>query len=252
VLLYVKRWLEAPLQLPDGTISERTMGTPQGSAISPLLANLFMHYAFDAWMARAYPAVTFERYCDDAVVHCRSKAQAEFIRDKIAARLAECGLELHPVKTRIVYCKDSGRSGSFEHEQFTFLGYTFRPRLAKSRAGHFFVSFSPAVSRDALVRIRQEIRGWRIHRRSDMTFAGVIAFVNTRVAGWAAYYGRFYKSALYAAFRGLNVYLMRWAMRKYKSLKHSRRKAWAWLESVEQRAPALFAHWRFGVTASSQ
>ena len=149
VLLYVKRWLEAPLQLPDGTISERTMGTPQGSAISPLLANLFMHYAFDAWMARTYPAVTFERYCDDAVVHCRSKAQAEFIRDRIAARLAECGLELHPVKTRIVYCKDSGRSGSFEHEQFTFLGYTFRPRLAKSRAGKFFVSFSPAVSRDA-------------------------------------------------------------------------------------------------------
>jgi len=209
VLLYVKRWLEAPLQLPDGTISERTMGTPQGSVVSPLLANLFMHYAFDAWMARTYPAITFERYCDDAVVHCRSKAQAEFIRDRIAAR------------------------------------------LAKSRAGHFFVSFSPAVSREALTRIRHEIRGWRIHRRSDMTFAEIIAFVNTRVAGWAAYYGRFYKSALYAAFRGLNVYLMRWAMRKYKSLKHSRKKAWAWLESVEARAPGLFAHWRFGVTVSS-
>jgi RNA-directed DNA polymerase len=251
VLLYVKRWLEAPLQMPDGTISERTMGTPQGSAISPLLANLFMHYAFDAWMDRTYPSVTFERYCDDAVVHCRSKAQAEFIRDKIAARLAECGLELHPVKTRIVYCKDSGRPGSFEHEQFTFLGYTFRPRLAKSRAGHFFVSFSPAVSRDALVRIRHEIRSWRIHRRSDMTFAEIIAFVNTRVAGWTAYYGRFYKSALYAAFRGLNVYLMRWAMRKYKSLTHSPKKAWAWLESVEERAPGMFAHWRFGVTVSS-
>ena len=251
VLLYVKRWLEAPLRLPDGTISERTMGTPQGSAISPLLANLFMHYAFDAWMARTYPAVTFERYCDDAVVHCRSKAQAEFIRDRIAARLAECGLELHPVKTRLVYCKDSGRSGSFEHEQFTFLGYTFRPRLAKSRAGHFFVSFSPAVSREALTRIRHEIRSWRIHRRSDMTFAEIIAFVNTRVAGWAAYYGRFYKSVLYAAFRGLNVYLMRWAMRKYKSLKHSRKKAWAWLERVEQRAPGMFAHWRLGVTVSS-
>ena len=150
-----------------------------------------------------------------------------------------------------MYCKDSGRPGSFEHEQFTFLGYTFRPRLAKSRAGHFFVSFSPAVSREALIRIRHEIRGWRIHRRSDMTFAEIIAFVNTRVAGWAAYYGRFYKSALYAAFRGLNVYLMRWAMRKYKSLKRSRKKAWAWLESVEARAPGLFAHWRFGVTVSS-
>ncbi len=203
-------------------------------------------------MARTYPAVTFERYCDDVVVHCRSKAQAEFIRDKIAARLAECGLELHPVKTRLVYCKDSSRSGSFEQEQFTFLGYTFRPRLAKSRAGHFFVSFSPAVSREALTRIRHAIRGWRIHRRSDMTFAEIVAHINTYVAGWAAYYGRFYKSALYAAFRGLNVYLIRWAMRKYKSLKHSRKKAWAWLKGVEQRAPAMFAHWRLGVTVSSQ
>src|ERR1017187_5169633 len=130
-----------------------------------------MHYAFDAWMARAHPAVTFERYCDDVVVHCRSKAQALAVWNAIASRLAECGLELRPVKTRLVYCKDSGRSGSFEHEQFTFLGYTFRPRLAKSRTGRFFVSFSPAVGRDALVRIRRTIRGWRIHRRSDMTFA---------------------------------------------------------------------------------
>ena len=166
--------------------------------------------------------------------------------------MREFGLTLHPAKTRLVYCKDSSRSGSFEHEQFTFLGYTFRPRLAKSRAGHFFVSFSPAVSRDALTRIRRTIRGWRIHRRSDMTFAEIVAHINTYVAGWIAYYGRFYKSALYAALRGLNVYLMRWAMRKYKSLKHSRRKAWAWLERMEQRAPGMFAHWRFGVTVSSQ
>jgi RNA-directed DNA polymerase len=252
VLLYVRRWLEAPLQQPDGTVTERTMGTPQGSALSPLLANLFMHYAFDAWMARTHPAVTFERYCDDVVVHCRSKAQAQAVRDSIASRLAECGLELHPVKTRLVYCKDSSRSGSFEHEQFTFLGYTFRPRLAKSRAGHFFVSFSPAVSRDALVRIRRTIRAWRIHRRSGMTFAEIVAHINTYVTGWIAYYGHFYKSVLYAAFRGLNVYLMRWAMRKYKSLKHSRKKAWAWLKHVEQRAPGMFAHWRLGVTVSSQ
>jgi RNA-directed DNA polymerase len=198
-------------------------------------------------MARTYPAISFERYCDDVVVHCRSKAQAELVRDKIAARLAECGLELHPVKTRLVYCKDSNRPGSHEHEQFTFLGYTFRPRLAKSRAGQFFVSFSPAVSRDALIRIRRTIRAWRLHRRSDMTFSEMITFINQHASGWVAYYGRFHKSALYAAFHGLNAFLVRWAMRKYKKLKHRKKQAWAWLKGIAERYPRLFAHWRFGV-----
>jgi RNA-directed DNA polymerase len=248
VLLYVQRWLEAPLAQADGTLTRRDQGSPQGSAISPLLANLFMHYAFDAWMSRTYPSVTFERYCDDVVVHCRSKAQAEFIRDKIAARMEECGLRLHPEKTRVVYCKDAKRSGSSEHEQFTFLGYTFRPRLAKSaKHGDFFVSFAPAISRDNLTRIRHEIRGWRLHRRSDMTFAEIIAHINRHVAGWIAYYGRFYKSALYAAFRGLNVFLVRWAMRKYKSLKRRPKKAWAWLKDLALRRSAMLAHWKLGV-----
>ena len=248
VLLYVRRWLAAQLQHPDGTLSRRDRGSPQGSAISPLLANLFMHYAFDAWMARRYPGVTFERYCDDVVVHCGSKAQAEVIRAGIAARLDDCGLELHPDKTRIVYCKDSNRNASAEFEQFTFLGYTFRPRLAKSaKNGGFFVSFAPAVSRDALTRIRATIRGWRIHRRSDLTFKEIVDHINRHVAGWIAYYGRFYKSALYAAFRGLNAYLMRWARRKFKSLKHSRKRAWSWLNAMWQRYPGMFAHWRLGV-----
>lgn len=222
VLLYVRRWLTAPLQLPDGSLTVRDRGSPQGSAISPLLANLFMHYGFDAWMVRTYPAISFERYCDDVVVHCRSRDQAVLVRDAISVRLAGIGLELHPVKTKIVYCKDSSRRGSGEFEEFTFLGYTFRPRLAKASAGGFFVSFSPAVSRAAIVRIRRTIRSWRIHRRSDLTFAEIVAHINFRVRGWIAYYGRFYKSALYAALRGINTYLMRWARRKYKSLKHSR------------------------------
>ena len=247
VRLYVRRWLTAPLQHPDGSLTVREQGSPQGSAISPLLANLFMHYAFDAWMARTYPTVTFERYCDDVVVHCRSRAQATLVRDAIGARLAEVGLELHPVKTKIVYCKDANRRASGHVEQFTFLGYTFRPRLAKTRAGDFFVSFSPAVSRAATVRIRRTIRSWRIHRRSDLTFPDIVAHINLRVTGWIAYYGRFYKSALYAALRGINTYLMRWARRKYKSLKRSPKRAWAFLLDMANRVPGMFAHWRFGV-----
>jgi RNA-directed DNA polymerase len=145
ILLYVQRWLEAPLQQQDGTLVARDRGTPQGSAISPLLANLFMHYAFDTWMARQFPAIGFERYCDDAVVHCRSESQARQVRDAIAARLAQVGLELHPDKTRIVYCKDADRRDDHEVTSFTFLGYEFRPRLAKSRTGHHCVSFLPAV-----------------------------------------------------------------------------------------------------------
>ena len=251
VLLYVQRWLVAPLQHPDGSSTRRDRGSPQGSAISPLLANLFMHYAFDAWMTRTYPGVTFERYCDDVVVHCRSQTQAELVRDAVASRLADCGLELHPVKTRIVYCKDANRSSSDEHEQFTFLGYTFRPRLARNaKDGGFFVSFAPAVSRDAVVRIRRTIRGWRLHRRSDLTFAEIVEHINIHVAGWVAYYGRFHKSALYAAFHGLNVYLVRWAMRKYKTLKRRPQRARACLRRIYNRSPGMFAHWRFGVRPS--
>jgi len=248
VLLYVQRWLAALMQYPDGTQTARDRGSPQGSAISPLLANLFMHYAFDAWMARTYPDVTFERYCDDVVVHCRSKAQADAVRNAIGVRMEEVGLQLHPDKTRVVYCKDSNRKGSAEFEKFTFLGYEFRPRLAKgAKDGVFFVSFSPAVSRDALTRIRHTIRGWRIHRRSDLTFAEIVTRINRYVAGWIAYYGRFYKSALYVALRGINQYLMRWAKRKFKNLRRSSKRAWAALKSIYDRQPGMFAHWKFGV-----
>lgn len=243
VMLYVARWLSAPLQHIDGTRTTRDRGSPQGSAISPLLANLFMHYAFDAWMARTYPSVTFERYCDDVVVHCRSQAQAEFIRDKIDARMVECGLELHPDKTRIVYCKDDNRPGAHAHEQFTF-----RPRQAfNHKSATFFVAFLPAVSRDAQVRMRRTIRSWRIHRRSDLTFPEIVALINRHVAGWIAYYGRFYKTELYAALRGINTYLVRWARRKYKRLKRRPKRAWALLVDMARRRAGMFAHWRLGV-----
>lgn len=242
VRLYVKRWLEAPLQRPDGTLVPRDRGTPQGSAISPLLANLFLHYAFDRWLAKNFAYVAFERYADDAVVHCASKAQAQHVLAAIGQRMRDVGLELHPGKTRIVYCKDKRRRGSHEHQQFTFLGYLFRPRLARSRLGPF-VSFLPAISDEAAKGIRQTIRSWRMHRHSDKSLTDLAEFVNPIVRGWIAYYGRFYRSRLLASLERLDDYLARWGMRKFKKLRNAATKAVKWLAEVKRRAPALFAHW---------
>jgi RNA-directed DNA polymerase len=247
VLLYVERWLKAPLQLEDGSLVERDRGTPQGSAISPLLANMFLHYAFDAWMAREHPAVRFERYCDDVIVHARSEREARLLRAAIASRLAGCGLELNEQKTRIVYCKDATRRGAYEHESFDFLGYTFRPRLARSKYGSCFVNFLPAVSGDARKQMGREIRRWRLHRWSDKTLTDLARSINVIVRGWTNFYGRFYRSELVRFLRRINDYLVRWAMRKYKRLRRHPAKARRLLAVVYRREPGLFAHWRFGV-----
>ena len=247
ILLYVERWHKAPLQREDGSLVERDRGTPQGSAISPLLANMFMHYAFDAWMAREHPAVRFERYCDDVIVHARSERQARQLRDAIAARLADCGLELNERKTRIVYCKDDDRRGSHEHESFYFLGYRFRPRLSKNRFGKHFLNFTPAVSGEAGKRMRREMRRWSIARRSDKTLTDLARMFNPVIQGWINYYGRFYKSMLYPTLRHLNDTLVRWAVRKYKRLRRHTSRARRFIADVARRQPGLFAHWRFGV-----
>lgn len=246
VLLYVERWLKAPLQREDGSLVARDRGSPQGSAISPVLANLFMHYAFDLWMAREFPQIRFERYCDDVVLHCASERQARYVRDAITCRLADCRLELNAEKTRIVYCKDSNRNGSHEHERFTFLGYTFRPRLAKSKHGELFVSFSPAVSDDAVKAIGRQLRSWRLHLRSSHTLDDLARAINPTVRGWINYYGRFYPSRLHPLLRRINAYLLRWARRKYKRLRTSNARARRWLAGVARRQPGLFAHWQAG------
>jgi group II intron reverse transcriptase/maturase len=242
VVLYVKRWLAAPLQQPDGTLQERYRGTPQGSAISPVLANLFMHYAFDIWLAREFPLVKFERYCDDAVIHCRSEHQARRVRDALAARLAQVGLELHPDKTRIVYCKDADRRGSYEHTSFTFLGYTFRPRGTRRADGVQFTSFQPAISKDALKKISAEVRSWRLHRWVSSDGSEIARLINPKARGWMAYYGAFNRAALYPLLRRINTYLLRWIMRKYK--KHSTwKKAIKMLAEAAANRPRYFAHW---------
>ena len=244
VVLYVKRWLAAPVRLPDGTLAERDRGTPQGSAISPVLANLFMHYAFDAWMARGFPTVPFERYADDAVVHCTSERQARHLRQAIADRMAEVGLRLHPDKTKIVYCKDGNRPGSYEHTAFTFLGFTFRQRRARNRHGKSFSNFLPANSKDALNKISAAVRSWRLHLRTGHTFKDLARRINPIVAGWMQYYGAFYRSALSPLLQRINAYLMRWIRKKYKRLRGKKKARECW-QGITGRYPLMFAHWKW-------
>lgn len=244
VVLYVKRWLTAPVQLPNGSLAERDRGTPQGSAVSPVLANLFLHYAFDTWMARKFPAIAFERYVDDAVVHCVSERQARMMVEAIQERFAEVGLQLHPTKTQVVYCKDANRTGSYPNRSFTFLGFTFRARGARRKDGKVFTSFLPAVSKEALKRMSAEVRNWRLHLRTGHTFVELARRINPIVRGWMQYYGAFYRAELYPLLQRINTYLMRWVRQKYKRLR-ARKKAQASWKRITKQYPRMFAQWRW-------
>ena len=244
VLLYIERWLKAPIELQDGTQQWPEKGTPQGGVASPLMANLFLHYAFDKWMEREYPGIPFERYADDAVCHCKSEAQAVALKQALEARMKEVGLELHPEKTRIVYCQDDDRREDHPHIAFDFLGYTFRPRRSKNRWGKYFINFSPAISNKAAKGIRQRSRRWCWPLRSDKSLEDLSRMFNPIIQGWINYYGRYYKSALYPTLLQLDRRLVRWATRKYKRLRGHRRRAEHWLLRIAKRQPELFAHWR--------
>jgi group II intron reverse transcriptase/maturase len=249
VLLYLQRWLEAPVRMPDGTLVDRQRGTSQGAVVSPVLANLFLHYVFDLWMRRNHPDIPFERYADDVICHCRSEEQARDLRHSLEARFAECALRLHPEKTKIVYCKDANRSGTYLEQSFDFLGYTFRPRLANNRHGKRFVAFLPAVGKKAGKRMRLSVRRWRLHRRSDLALEEVAAWVRPILSGWVRYYGKFYPSKLREELRTIDAYIVRWAVRKYKRFAGHTLATWEWLRSLKRRNPSLFAHWALGSTA---
>jgi RNA-directed DNA polymerase len=247
IILYIERWLKAPFQMKNGDKVERSSGTPQGGVISPVLANLFMHYTFDKWMEKEQPKNPWARYADDAVIHCRTKEEAERLLERLRERFKQCKLELHPEKTKIVYCKDEDRKGDYSETKFDFLGYTFRPRRSKNRQGKFFINFTPAVSNKACKAMRQTIRGWRMHLKSDKEIDDLSRMFNAVIRGWINYYGKFYKSQLYPVFRHMDLALINWARRKYKKLTRHKTRAIRWMGRLAKNLPQLFAHWQMGI-----
>jgi RNA-directed DNA polymerase len=245
VLLYIDRWLKAPAMLEDGQLVLRDRGTPQGGVISPLLANLFLHYAFDVWLGEHFRGVPFERYADDIICHCQSERAALALRRVLERRFAECRLVLHPEKTKVVYCKDTNRTGGYPNCRFDFLGYAFRPRRAKWQGNRYGLSFLPAASPKALKAIRQTIRGWSFQTRSDKELDDLARMFNPFIRGWINYYSHFYKSALYSTLQRIDAHLVRWARRKFKRLRHQPKGARQWLARVIGSSPTLFAHWPF-------
>jgi RNA-directed DNA polymerase len=246
VLLYVERWLKAPVQMEDGSIVPRTAGTPQGGVISPLLANLFMHYSFDMWMVRNYPTIPFERYADDAICHCGSAEDARELWRALAERFTACKLVLHPEKTKIVYCKDANRRGDFPIIAFDFLGFQFRARKTMWRKGDkriFAHSFQPAASPKALKRISRSVRSWALHHRSDKSLTELAAMYNPCIRGWIAYYSHFYKTQLRPTLVRIDAYVIRWARRKFKRMRHRTKGARDWFDRFRRANPHLFAHW---------
>lgn len=246
ILLYIERWLKAPMEVEQGQLVARERGTPQGGVVSPLLANLFLHYALDVWLRRQMRSVRFCRYADDGVIHCKSEAQAKLVLRKLAERLIECGLELHAEKTRIVYCKDVNRQETYPVVQFTFLGYTFQPRKAVDKYGRVYVNFSPAVSRAAMKTMRQTVRRWHLQLKCDKDLGDLARMFGPILRGWSNYYGRFYSSAMKPLWLGVNEYLVRWLQRKYKRLARHVTKAWRALGRLAKSHPHAFVHWKLG------
>jgi len=227
---------------------QREKGTPQGSVVNPILANPFLNYVFDRWMQRNFPACPFERYADDALTHCASEKEAKQLLATLQRRFSECGLQLHPEETKIVYCNVANRRANYPAQSFDFLGYTIRPRGGMSRSGKMFVSFIPAVSRKAANAMRSVLRQWKLAHRGDLGLETLLQWLQPVVRGWVNYYGRFFPSALHRVLRGVDELLVRWARRKYKQYKSRPMGAWLWLKRVKLRQPTLLAHWQLAAT----
>lgn len=252
VRLYIERWLKAPAEDRGGIRTERNMGTPQGGVISPVLANLFLHFTIDRWMDIHHPGIPFERYADDMVLHCRTKSEAEGVLASIKERLGSCRLTVHPVKTKIVYCRDGKRKLNHEHTRFKFLGFDFQARTARSKTGKLFLGFGPAISKDAEKEIRVEIRSWKIHQAVEADLERLSELYNAKLRGWFNYYGKFRVSALYGIFCLFTGILVKWAKRKFKSMKGSWKRAAAYISARAVDSSHLFVHWEEGWLANGR
>lgn len=244
VLLYVERWLQAPVQHTDGRLESRTRGTPQGGVVSPVLSNLFLHYAFDSWMRRTLPKIPFCRYADDGLLHCVSKRQAEYALERVRTRFDEVGLEIHPDKTGIIYCKDRSRGEEHDAICFEFLGYDFRPRRCVSEIHGVHPNFLPAVSRASKKAMNRQMRSWHLQLQNNKSLLDLSRMFNPVLRGWFQYYGRFHPSALRRIWRNLNTYLVQWLRRKYRRFAKHKRRAWKHLRRLAQANPGLFVHWQ--------
>ncbi len=252
ILLYIERWLKAPLQDKAGYRIMRDRGTPQGGVVSPILANLFLHYAFDAWVKREMPTVPFCRYADDGLLHCQTQKQAEYVLKRIGQRFRECGLEIQPEKSGMIYCKDKNRRGNYERISFDFLGYTFRPRRCVNGKGIVHPNFLPAISQASRKAINQAMRSWHIQIKNDKSLLDLSRMFDPVLRGWNNYYGRFYPSAMRVIWRHFDTYLVQWVRRKYKRFSWHKRRAYQYLNRLAQANAQLFTHWRLGIFCGSK
>lgn len=252
VILYIERWLKAPMMQLDGSITERTCGTPQGGVISPVLSNVFLHYAFDVWMRKNHPLIPWCRYADDALAHCKTEREAQQLLGELRQRFKECKLELHPDKTKIVYCKDERRKSNHPNTEFTFLGYTFSRRLLRNRhTNGLFMRFVPAASKSAVKSMRAKTRKSELRNKTELSLEEIAKEFNLLLRGWINYYGRYHRSALTPVLVHFNRALAKWARQKFKGFKGSKKRVLKFLENEQRKTPNLFAHWKIGVVHGS-
>jgi RNA-directed DNA polymerase len=244
VKVYVQRWLEMKIVKADGAQLQRgKKGTPQGGVISPLLANLFLHFTLDKWLEINYPNVSFVRYADDVIVHCHNEAEAQQLRKAIAERLQQVGLQLNEQKTKIVYCKDYRRTERQDKVQFDFLGFSYQPRPTPSKfdSSSVITAFVPEISKDNQKKIRDEIRKAVKWDNTIQTIQQIAEKLNSKLRGWINYFGVYGKRRLRRTIMYVESRLEKWLSRKHKQ---GRRVSSTQLALQRKQEPTLFYHWQ--------